>query len=217
MRSNTGVPVTTTQQPVGWGMQVAPTRRIAVASPSRRIKKKRARNKSAAKAVASIAAPASKKSRSASRRVIASVRTKPVEQPVPSTPVEQPVEGAVTAEKPAFKMALPASGSVPVSVPAMPVEQPAPTMPVEQPSQPRSFESAEETDPAPMLLAVVDAKEVNEIDLAAGTVQAVAPVASAVVEQRKDHEPSNMRSIAQIFAILGGALAAASILRAVWA
>jgi hypothetical protein len=198
-------------------MQVAPTYRVAAKSPTRRIKKKRVRSKSAAKAVASIATPASKKSRPASRRVIASVPAKPVEQSVPATPVEPPVQGSATVEKPALKMALPASPSVPVFAPAIPVEQPAPTTPVEQPAQSRPPEAAEEADPAPMLLAVVDAREVNEIDLAAGTGGAIAPVASAVVEQRKDHEPSNMSSIAQIFAMLGGALAAASILRAVWA
>ena len=197
-------------QPVTWETQVAPTYRVAVKSPTRRIKKKRVRNKRAGNAVASIR-PASKKSLRVSRRVIASVPAKPVEQPDPATPIERSVPPVAIVDQPALKMALPASGSIPVTVPAIPVEQPAPTTPVEQPAQPRPPEAAEDTDPAQMLLAVVDARELNEIDLAAG------PVASAVVKRRKDHDPSTMTSIAQLLAMLGGALAVASILRAVWA
>ena len=75
-----------------------------------------------------------------------------------------------------------------------------------------------EIDPAPKLSAVVDVNEVNEIDRAAGALEAILPMMSAVVEESKEHEDTRSAvSITKVLAMLGGALAAAWIFRVVWA
>ena len=132
----------------------------------------------------------------------------------------RPAKAVAAIAKPAVEAPLPASRSVAVSAAPKPAEklaldkvEPARLEPAKE------VEPAKEFVPAARLVAVVDAHEVNEIDLAAGPARSVVPVASAglAVAESKDSEtaPSAVASIAQVLAMLGGALAAASIFRVV--
>ena len=126
-----------------------------------------------------------------------------------------PAKAVAAIAKPAVEAPLPASRSVAVSAAPKPAEKLA----LDKLEPAKEVEPAKEFVPAARLVAVVDAHEVNEIDLAAGPARSVVPVASAglAVAESKDSEtaPSAVASIAQVLAMLGGALAAASIFRVV--
>ena len=201
------------RQPVIWGAQpaptyrvAAPTQRVAEKSATRRAKKQRARHKRATKAVAAVAKPA--KVVAIAKPAKAAAIAKPARAVAAIAKPAKPVavaEPAVETPAPAVKASVPfvpASRSIAVSVPSRPIDQPA---------QSDTRETGKEIGAAAKLVAVVDAGEVNEIDLAARSVETFVPmIASALVEESRDREntPSATSYLANVLAIFGGALAA---------
>jgi hypothetical protein len=175
----------TTSPPVIWGMQPVPATRV-VAQPS-----KRSVTKSTKRRVAKYRA----RQKPAVKAVAAVVKPAATTATKPAAPAVTPAAEPAVAAARSIIFAAASLDEVTRSVKREPDKDPK--------------------EPAAKLVAVVDANEVNEIDLAAAPARTVVPVFAAAVEESKERAsaPPVNASVGQVLAIVLGAVAAACVFR----
>jgi hypothetical protein len=179
-----------TGQPVQWGMPAGPGQPV-VAAPYRTVVAKPSKRRTA-------------KYRARQRTTVKATAavTKPAAAK-PTTPV------AIRPDTPVAKPA----AEPPVAATRSIIFAAASLDDVVRPVK-REPDKEEPKEPAVKLVAVVDANEVNEIDLTASPARGVVPAAAAVVEEiRSRASPTANASVGQVLAIVLGAVAAACVFR----